>query len=74
MPTEIIEAMKAEMKRRDWSNRELARRVKVRPNTINTTLAGKRKPQRGTLVLLCRELGLDPDSGKKIGRPPRTAA
>lgn len=43
------------------SQEELARRVKIHPNTISNMETGKHEPERSTIVLLARFYKISPE-------------
>jgi len=55
-PTRVIEILRR-CDQRGWSLAELARRAKIRPNTLSSIVNGHTTPQRRTLVKIADALG-----------------
>lgn len=55
----LVDQVRAEMERREWSLRELSRASLVAPSTLSAWLSGKeRNPRFTTVMLVMRTLGI----------------
>jgi transcriptional regulator with XRE-family HTH domain len=58
VPQELIDLLSAEIRARNWSPHELAKRAGINHPTVYDTLAGKNKPQPSTLRAFAGALGI----------------
>jgi gp16 family phage-associated protein len=56
------EQVREEMRKRGMSARRLARELGMKPDTVLDFLKGERPSRYTTRLLICRHLGLEPDS------------
>jgi gp16 family phage-associated protein len=56
------EQVREEMRKRGLSARRLARELGMKPDTVLDFLKGERPSRYTTQLLICRHLGLEPDS------------
>ncbi len=54
-----------EMQRRNMSARDVGQRLGISADTVNGFIYERRRTHRFVVERICRELGLDPDSGTK---------
>jgi transcriptional regulator with XRE-family HTH domain len=57
-----LQSVREEMERRKLSARQLARELRMDKGTVLDFLNGRRPSRYTTRLLICRHLGLDPDS------------
>ncbi|THF88430.1 hypothetical protein E7T09_04275 [Deinococcus sp. KSM4-11] len=61
----VAEAARVALEARGISVRKFARRLGMKPDTVNDFLHQRRETRSSTRISICRELGLNPDSGSQ---------
>lgn len=61
---QVAEAARVALEQRGMSVRKFAGRLGMKPDTVNDFLHQRRETRRSTRISICRELGLNPDSGQ----------
>ncbi|GGN32427.1 helix-turn-helix domain-containing protein [Deinococcus daejeonensis] len=59
----VAEAARKALEQRGMSVRKFADRIGMKPDTVNDFLHQRRETRRSTRFSICRELGLNPDTG-----------
>lgn len=62
---QVAQAARAALEARGISVRKFARRIGMKPDTVNDFLHNRRETRNSTRISICRELGLNPDNGTR---------
>lgn len=60
----VAQAARVALEQRGMSVRKFAGRLGLKPDTVNDFLHQRRETRRSTRIFICRELGLNPDTGQ----------
>lgn len=62
--SQVAQAARVALEQRGMSVRKFAKRLGMKPDTVNDFLNQRRGTRTSTRISICRELGLNPDNGQ----------